>query len=201
MLKKLQSLSEKQKIAIIVVVVVIATLAMGYFWVKDSMIGISKIGQSVKSIDLPKIDLPDLSKILPSTTEDKTTEWKTYTSDKGKFSLQYPPDWKLDDSGINGDSIKSVIFSGNEGIVQIDYGQGFGGMCEQGYEKIEIGNKQFDVCHDVDNGVKGIGYEEWAIAGKQFGDIAIGMFVTANPPYLSNRETILKILSTFKFTN
>ncbi len=101
MLKKLQSLSEKQKIAIIVVVVVIATLAMGYFWVKDTMVGISKIGQVAKTIDLPKIDLPDFSTIMPKSDTDQnvpgnyTDDGKTYTNMEYGFEVQYPSDFPI----------------------------------------------------------------------------------------------------------
>lgn len=59
-IEKLRALSNPKKIAIMVVVVVIAIVGMGYFWVKSVDNGISKISQSANSIELPNMNAPGL---------------------------------------------------------------------------------------------------------------------------------------------
>jgi len=49
----------------------------------------------------------------PSTTIDKTADWKTYTSPQ-KTTIQYPPDWKIDTKytkDINDDTAEDKFFS------------------------------------------------------------------------------------------
>lgn len=171
---------------------------MVFFWFNSATKRISKIGESIKTIELPQIEN---QAPIAETQKDETADWKTYKNDEGKFSLKYPSIWKFTTSSSNSGAMKTIIFTGNEGIVQVDYGQGFGGMCQQGYEKIQIGDEQFDACHYVGNGSMGEGFEQWDVSAKEFSNnLGIGMFVTANKPHLSNRVTILKIISTFKFT-
>ena len=158
---------------------------------------VSKNQDTLKS-QTPMTNVQSNANDQNSNTEN--ADWKTYINNEGKFSLEYPSHWKLDDRSNEGyieyGPNKNVIFTGEEGYLQVSYGNSFGGMCPQGYEKIQIGSKEFDVCHSVENDI-----ENWSVSGKQFGNFAIGMFITANKPYLSNRVIILKMLSTFKFTN
>ncbi len=106
---KLRALSEPKKIAIIVIIVAIATAIMGYFWVKDTAHNILNIGDSLKSMELPSLSLEDDSvKNLPSVNDivnspqgkaiadalqnssaDQTADWKTYTNTQYGFEFSY----------------------------------------------------------------------------------------------------------------
>jgi hypothetical protein len=52
---KLQNLPEKKKIIILWMIVAVLGLGMGFFWVRGAINSFSKIGESVKSINLPNI--------------------------------------------------------------------------------------------------------------------------------------------------
>jgi len=121
------------------------------------------------------------------------SNWKTYTHNGVEFSIKYPPLWKLNDMSNDSGSLKSILFIGKEGTVEISYGFGFGGACPQCYKKMKVGSEQFNVCDSIAGGV-----ESWSM-DEQFEDYGIGILATANNPYSSNRNTILEILSTFKF--
>ncbi len=205
-IEKLRALPEHHKVLIIALVVTVSGLILGFFWVESAAKSISAIGGSFKTIDLPKIDLPNVQLDSPNPSalaspsvspEVSIAGWKTYASNQGKFSLSYPPDWQVDVNSASTDPITSVIFSGDQGVFQVDYGQGFGGVCQSGYEKLEIGGQQFDVCHYI----RDDDTEHWDVSGKFRDNLGLGLFVAANPPHLANRDVILKILSTFKFTN
>ena len=66
---KLQNYPEKKKKIILWSIVAILAVIMGFFWVKEAVSNVSKIGESVKSINLPKINsnMPALD-ILQTTT-------------------------------------------------------------------------------------------------------------------------------------
>ncbi len=69
-LGKLRNLPEDKKKVILWAIVIVIGLTMGYFWVKDAMNGISKITESVKSVKLPAINLPQMPSldVLQTTT-------------------------------------------------------------------------------------------------------------------------------------
>lgn len=139
-------------------------------------------------------------KFLDKDTAD-TANWKTYTSTEAKVSFAYPSDWavKEEDHG----EYKRISIEGKEGDIALDYGSGFGGACltESGYEDFKIGNAQTQACHEIYKDA-----EKWSLSnmkkdGVNFNNINYSGFVTANAPYKDNRDLILKILSTLKFTN
>jgi hypothetical protein len=125
----------------------------------------------------------------------QTATWQTYTNKEGKFSIKYPSNWELSTS-VKSTPLSMTFLIGTEGSIQIDYGTGFGGACPQGYEKMDLGGMQFSSCHSVDEN----GAENWVLDSNINSPSGIGMFVTANKPYLSNENLVLKILSTFKIT-
>ena len=129
-------------------------------------------------------------------SQNETASWKTYTNIEGKFSLEYPAHWKLSNSSDNNGAMTIIMFTGSEGSVQVSFGEGFGGMCGDGYGKIQIGGEELPVCHFINSDDS----ENWGQINKEHYNFTIGIDATANKPHLSNRVTILKILSTFKFT-
>lgn len=131
-----------------------------------------------------------------------TSNWKTYTNTEAKVSFQYPLAWTVKEETPNNAGYKVISIEGKEGKVQIDYGTGFGGACPAGYEDLNIGNAQTQACHIV----KDNGSEEWSLSDMEknnvkFNNIYYGGFVTVNSPYEDNRDLVLNLLSTFKFTN
>jgi len=58
-LQKLRALPENKKKIILWAVVVILGLPMGFFWVKNAIYNFSRIGEAVKSIEIPKVDTSD----------------------------------------------------------------------------------------------------------------------------------------------
>lgn len=60
-IEKLRNLPDKQKKAIIIVVVCILSFVLGFWWVRSSMERLNNLGQVTKDIKLPQIDLPEVN--------------------------------------------------------------------------------------------------------------------------------------------
>ncbi len=106
-LTKLQNLPDKQKKVILWSVVIFFGLIMGAFWINGTINRFSKIGEATKSVNIPSLNLPStdlLQTTTPSTENpvvqtDKTTDWKTYTSDKYGFEIKYPANKQCEFTG------------------------------------------------------------------------------------------------------
>lgn len=121
------------------------------------------------------------------------TSWKTYTNSEVKFSIDYPSTWGFSRSTIG--SFSYVFFRGEEGSISIDYGTGFNRVCRESSEKMQVGSEEFYVCqHDITNGI-----ERWFL-DKEYDTMGIEITAIAEKPNEKTKETILKMLSTFKFT-
>jgi hypothetical protein len=101
---KLQDLSDKQKKIVLWTIVVVIAVIMGYFWIMGAVNSLSKIGDSVKSINFPTMDLPSTD-LLQTTTPsdanpiaDQTSDWKTYTNDEYGFQFDYPATLEINHS-------------------------------------------------------------------------------------------------------
>ena len=62
-IEKLQQLPENKKKIILWTIVVVLALPMGFFWVKGTINGFTKISSEVKKIQVPQIDMPKLPNI------------------------------------------------------------------------------------------------------------------------------------------
>lgn len=92
---KLRNLPDKRKKIILWAVIVVLAAGMGFFWVEGAMNSLSKIGNSVKSINLPSINLPS-SDILQTTTPNNVNsvaDWKIYINSQYGFEINYPANW------------------------------------------------------------------------------------------------------------
>lgn len=102
---KLQGLSDAQKKAILLAVVIIAGLPLGIFWVVSSGKIINRVGSNTKPVALPIINIPEFDAF--KNLEDKTqfqvvvpsedTEWKTYSNEEYGFKFRYPASWHRKD--------------------------------------------------------------------------------------------------------
>ncbi len=114
----------------------------------------------------------------------KTSNWKKYTNNEGKFSLQYPSGWTLTADQLG------VYFEGSEGSIEIRYKGIYGFESCEGYTKFELNGEVFD-CHSTQSN----GSEYWRTTKD-----GVTIIVNVQNSSVSNRNTILKVLSTFKFT-
>lgn len=125
-----------------------------------------------------------------------TADWKTYENKDIQFSFQYPSDWTLTDEK-DGNDIVGVTVKGSQGELTALWGTGFGGGCyPTGYEKIQTKEETLNTCHRV----RDDGSEAWEQIGKQLSKTSFQARAYAYAPIENNRNTILKIISTFKFT-
>lgn len=117
--------------------------------------------------------------------------WKSYSSEEGKFLIKYPPHWKSEIDQPSED-YKRLSLTGQEGEVLIDWGSGFGGACPQGFEKLKIKSGVINSCHSILED----GSDNWSLDIPPRDDVGYGGFVTAKK---GNKDLILQILSTLEF--
>lgn len=131
---------------------------------------------------------------------DATANWKTYENKEGKFSIKIPLEWRVTERKGNGNSnSKEVSLEGKEGNVALDWGSGFGGMCDPNPETLQLSDRTVETCqHDINNDT-----ESWSfsIGEGKVNNIGYSNNAVANKPSPLNHDTILKILSTLKFTD
>lgn len=143
--------------------------------------------------------LPKVQQLTPTPTPFKqtidTSSWKTYENKQIRFSFKYPSDWTITPVK-DANNIVGIKTQGLQGDITMLWGSGFGGMCPQGYEEIQIQDETLNACHNF--GVGGI--EAWEQISKELATTSFQARAYANKPSTENRDTILAILSTFKFT-
>jgi len=91
-IKKLQNLPDKQKNIILWIIVAILGIIMVFFWFNSATKRISKIGDGLKTIELPQIENQSPG---TETQKDETADWKIYTNDKYGFGIRYPQGMEL----------------------------------------------------------------------------------------------------------
>lgn len=144
-----------------------------------------------------------------SQTQTVKADWKTYTDEDGYFTFEYPSDWKLSYSDphnnpYEGPSVKDrkdFTVSGKEGHFAGIWIDQYGGGCDpEDHVSMMIGGKKEDFCDHKDSKT---GEEVWSSSGTELDSKShLGLLwdVKANNPYSKNRDIILKIFSSFKFT-
>lgn len=122
--------------------------------------------------------------------------WKSFEGADGRFTVEYPSTWELQDKSSTQDC-KSFRLSGGEGYIDLKWGDcGFGGACLPKWDKIEIRGDVFDVCHQVLDD----GSEIWRDIGKILNEGAgFSADAVILPPIDSNKEVVFKILQTLHF--
>ncbi len=108
-IKKLQALPEAKKKIIFFTVMSISAVILLFFLFQSTKSNLSKIVESVKSVDLPKIDFPQGASNNLSNIKDalngvsqavadsnlQTDSWKTYTNTEYGFEIKYPDNFKI----------------------------------------------------------------------------------------------------------
>lgn len=227
-IKKLRNLSETKKIIIIFVVVAMVAPVMGYLWFRSASYHISKVGESVNSLDLPNIDLPNLDNMLPDAEQTQTidssvknvstADWKTYTNTEYGFEFKYPQDEETDnpsqDSLIVFNNVVFKIWDNLEKLKIEDY---LKKACDLYWNKYHGKGISPTICQDSQdiyynieplsieniNGFS-IYFEDESISGgkNRFGFIILSPDESYVIDISYLKEDIFnKILSTFKFTN
>ena len=142
--------------------------------------------------------LPTENSSPTSISVNETANWKTYNSYEDNFVMKYPPNWTEKDRSAEVGTA-TIRFEGPEGFIDISFGKGFGGVCNlQDNIQIQIFGTQYNACHHINTD----GTENFNGIFKQISaatTFAVG--ATVNNPAATNRQTILKVFSTFKFTN
>ncbi len=96
-IKKLQNLPEVYKKIIFFVIMGLAALGAGFFFMQQAKNNMSKIGTSISSINLPRIELPEMPKELEQAPagaiKDETADWKTYANAEHGFEIKYPSEY------------------------------------------------------------------------------------------------------------
>lgn len=128
-------------------------------------------------------------------TTDSIEDWKTYTNSEIGLSINFPNNWSLQEL-TDQEKIDGIEIQGKQGDLRLVWGSGLGGGCNQSYEKIQIKDEQLDTCHSINSDNS----EVWGQINKLLKDTAFSGMATAYAPRQGNRDVILKILSTLKFT-
>ncbi|HLB66521.1 MAG TPA: hypothetical protein VJJ78_02930 [Candidatus Saccharimonadales bacterium] len=175
-------------IKIILAVVVVAVGVAGYFAF------VNKSSQVVQQTSTPTPTKTVQAIKSPTPAPSATTDWKTYTSSKYGYSVQYPSIWT---SKVNSDQglQSEVAIQGSEGSITI-------------YENFDFGG---GLCSSV-----GTLTQVSTAAGSFMGCVTTsGLTVSGDSSFLSNnnnqyflkatwttssKQKVLQALSTFKFT-
>jgi len=224
-IKTLQSLPEKHKIAIMVVVIVIATLIMGYFWVLDAIQSVGQIQDSLKSVELPNVEIPDKSEDIAKikemvndvgqaiANESEMADWKTYANTEYGFEIKYPANFVEKNPpspitflylGLKDDVKNEISFA--QITIQKECVSGDLGVSE----KMNINGINFDryTINKSGNGIKQVGYT-YRQEHDKCNYFSIEGFLQdsdLNPQWTDQQveeiqNDFVKILSTLKFTN
>jgi hypothetical protein len=102
----------------------------------------------------------ELTHLLRQATNE-TISWKTYTNPVGKFSIQYPVNWKLVESHERSNKvvddpkeINTATLSGQNGEIVLEWGpMGFGGGCDEtDHTTLQLKQVNLPICKAINNG-------------------------------------------------
>lgn len=189
-------------IIIIIVVLILAGLGGAYYFGKAS----NKSPQYSFGVAEPDAkNLNDQSKkvieekaVSTATSDSSVANWKTYSNNELGFSVEYPSNWATEDIYDRSGKLYGKGLKGTEGEIRMVWGSGFGGGCDQeSHVNVQIQGETLDSCHFINSN----GTEDWKGLSKSFSNMSLLVQATANTPSSTNRAIILKILSTFKFSD
>ncbi len=132
--------------------------------------------------------------------------WNNYTQGIGKFSIQYPSTWTLEEKHEQSNreiddptEINTAILKGKEGEIVLQWGpMGFGGGCDH-WEKIQLRDGTSDVCRVVDHSASKRYWNGISRPGPyDTNEVSFGARAEASSLDEYDAEVIEKILSTLK---
>lgn len=131
-----------------------------------------------------------------------TISWKTYTNPVGKFSIQYPANWKLVESHEKSNKavddpkeINTATLSGEDGEMVLQWGDmGFGGGCEQkDAATLRLKEMSVPICKGVTDGTI-----HWSQVSPGNREPAFSAYATTNQA--ETEDVITNIFGTLSFT-
>jgi len=117
---RLQNLPDSKKKVIFFAVMGVIVLVMVFIGLLLTKKGLSNIGQSLKNVNLPKIESPnrnevalnlgindlDFEKLGKSLENLSTEDWETYENSTYAYSIKHPENWYIDTKYSENDFIK-----------------------------------------------------------------------------------------------
>ncbi len=194
----------KQFVALAVFVLLVSILGCVPVSARVSSAGAgTPIAQVSTSVPVQPEASPTATAALPAATRPvavKDASWLSYRNDQAGFGIQYPSEWKFSElPPENAGLRKGVRIEGAEGGIELDWGQGFGGMCEEDgvrkYIKIQAAQGSLQTCYFKDaNGI-----EQWNQISTP--NLRPGFQARAwtNDGRATSGELVLKVIATLTF--
>ncbi|MDO8530083.1 MAG: hypothetical protein Q7S10_01625 [bacterium] len=138
-IKNLQALPENKKKLVFFSAIVVVGLVLLVFVVKNTKDGITKIGQSVNTISLPKINIPDYGEDMSAidfgsivsnlASLAQTAEFLEYKNNEYGFGIKHPKGWMVSSERISKTELNLVRNTGENsmGVQPSGAGQAAGG--------------------------------------------------------------------------
>jgi len=140
-----------------------------------------------------------------------TANWKTYTSLKGNYSIEYPPDWYAYEYNDANSSVNISDVSNPEDIPQSVSPQGHTSILLSAYQGAMPTTFPYTNGSGTNSTIKQFSINSYTgIRGEQTSTLGLGEAVYLNNPkggyvelvkQIDNNQMFDQILSTFKFTN
>lgn len=119
--------------------------------------------------------------------------WQTYANPQGGFSISYPPGWSP--KVVSSSPPQYVTdFAGPEGVVEMQWGEGFGGACYAG-TALHFAQGQNWACPSA----RDDGTYNWWLGTRQLPKHLIGGFAWTNDAKPASQEQVLAVLATLRF--
>ncbi|MDP4010159.1 MAG: hypothetical protein Q8P53_04240 [Candidatus Shapirobacteria bacterium] len=164
------------------IIAVILFITLPFFGLKLGM----KYQRLFDSYSFEKNNNTNIIKSTPTDHQENSLYWLTYENSEAKFQISYPSYWTLKTNYSNNANEESAVITGEEGMIDLRWEE-LGGACPNGYEKLTTKGDRVSICRNINSE----NVESWSVNSKN-----IGAFVTVNKPTKTNRELLLKILST-----
>lgn len=126
--------------------------------------------------------------------------WRSYRNDQGGFRIQYPSDWKFSEMPPqNAGSLKSAWIEGTEGGIELFWGTGLGGMCEENgvskYIRVPAVQGGLQTCYSKDPK----GMEQWNQISTPSLKPGFQARAWTKDARATSREIVLKVIASLNF--
>ena len=126
---------------------------------------------------------------------DTTDAWQTYANPAG-FSIRYPATWSQEELPQQaGETIHTVTLQGAEGVVDLQWGVGFGGACPQGFTTVKVAEGELPACYTKNAD----GTEVWVQMGKELEATSFSADARTNNADPASHDLVLAVLATLSF--